>query len=410
MLGQRSQTDNPLPRKTRHLNRAAIWTLFATCLALSGLTAIANVALSAGNHSVAVATLQDRIVGSGANAAAVEPNSTAPLPTSSAWVPPPRKVTRWSFFLAFVYCVFIVAASFCGGWLPFAVELTHTRMQLVISLVGGVMLGIAVFHLLPHSVAETASIDRTSWWLMIGMLMMFAMIRLFHFHSHDVSIVGKEEQAHDHDHDADDHQHHHEPHHHHDDHHHAHSQHVHPLNWLGVTIGLALHTLIDGLALGASIQADAAHGESFLAHGLGTFAAILLHKPLDAISITSLMIAGGWSARWRHMVNGGFALMCPLGAALFFLGIGQFTQHQAAIVGCALAFSAGVFLCISLGDLLPEVEFHAHDRVKLSFMLLLGVALAYAIVLLEPAHVHPTPLASPPSKSAPPAAIQESTP
>ena len=49
--------------------------------------------------------------------------------------------------------------------------------------------------------------------------------------------------------------------------------------------------------------------------------AIALHKPLDAVSITSLMLKGGWTAGWRHAVNGGFALMCPLGAFLFVLGI-----------------------------------------------------------------------------------------
>ena len=38
-----------------------------------------------------------------------------------------------------------------------------------------------------------------------------------------------------------------------------------------------------------------------------------------------------------------------------------------------LAFSAGTFLCIALSDLLPELQFHAHDRWKLSAALLAGV-------------------------------------
>jgi zinc and cadmium transporter len=58
------------------------------------------------------------------------------------------------------------------------------------------------------------------------------------------------------------------------------------------------------------------------------------------------------------------------------------------IVGATLAFSAGVFVCISLSDLLPELEFHAHDRVKLSLALLLGVAAAYGIGYLEPEDAH----------------------
>ena len=55
----------------------------------------------------------------------------------------------------------------------------------------------------------------------------------------------------------------------------------------------------------------------------------------------------------------------------------------------ALAFSAGTFLCISLSDLLPELQFHQHDRVKLTIALLLGLAVAYAAAQLEAAtHKH----------------------
>ena len=39
-------------------------------------------------------------------------------------------------------------------------------------------------------------------------------------------------------------------------------------------------------------------------------------------------------------------------------------RQQQIVVGCALAFAAGVFLCIALADLLPEVAFHAHDRLS----------------------------------------------
>jgi zinc and cadmium transporter len=83
--------------------------------------------------------------------------------------------------------------------------------------------------------------------------------------------------------------------------------------------------------------------------------------------------------------------MCPLGAIGFFFGLaGMFAQQQ-IVVGCALAFAAGVFLCISLADLLPEVAFHTHDRMRLTVALLIGIALAWAIGFLEPAHVHDAP-------------------
>lgn len=297
-----------------------------------------------------------------------------------------RTQTDWPPLLLLIgYCGLIVLGSLAGGWLPLWVNLTHTRMQLTVSLVAGLMLGVALFHLLPHAFGELSAsgsrspLDHTVWWVMLGLLAMFFLIRAFHFHQHAVAGIADEETAHDHDHDGGQHDHH---------HHHGHAPTSHHLSWVGATFGLAVHTLIDGMALGASVQAESSHQHGFWLWGLGTFLAIVLHKPLDAVSISSLMAAGGWSRGWRHAVNAGFALMCPLGAGLFYFGVAQFGGSQHLIVGCGLAFAAGVFLCISLGDLLPELEFHSHDRLKLSAALLIGVALAWGIGFLEPAHAH----------------------
>ena len=114
--------------------------------------------------------------------------------------------------------------------------------------------------------------------------------------------------------------------------------------------------------------------------------AIVLHKPLDAMSISSTMRAGGWSKRSRTQVNLIFATMCPLGAFLFFYGVGQFGDARNLVIGSAVAFSAGVFICISLSDLLPEIQFHQHDRLKLTLALFLGILTAYGIGLVEASH------------------------
>jgi len=150
---------------------------------------------------------------------------------------------------------------------------------------------------------------------------------------------------------------------------------------------MTLHTLIDGLAVGASVAGDALHSQTGLL-GFGTFMAVVLHKPLDSVSITSVMAAGGWSRGSRTLVNAVFSLICPLGAALFMLGVGEFSGRQSLVVGCALALSAGVFLCIALSDLLPEMEFHSHSRLPLTIALVAGVALAWSIRFLEPEHAH----------------------
>jgi len=57
-------------------------------------------------------------------------------------------------------------------------------------------------------------------------------------------------------------------------------------------------------------------------------------------------------------------------------------------VAAALAFSAGAFICIALSDLLPEVQFHSHDRVALTLAFLLGIGLAYGMGSVEPAGIH----------------------
>ena len=289
--------------------------------------------------------------------------------------------------LLLIYCIFVVVASLAGGALPGLVRLTHRGTQLTMSFVGGLMLGVALMHLLPHSVAEQGSVDRAAIWTLGGLLTMFLLIRVFHVHAHehgDTSDV-QDQHLHDHDHEgpcdhhSDDHQRH--------DHRHEHNPATHhPFSWVGLAFGLSLHTLIDGLALGAAVAAEA-HDGSFALFGLGTFLAVALHKPLDALSITSLMSAGGWSRQAIWLANIGFALMCPLGALGFAFGLAGFSE-QHLLIGCALAFAAGVFLCISLADLLPEVAFHAHDRLRLTLALFLGIALAWAIGFLEPEHSH----------------------
>ncbi|RLS54843.1 MAG: hypothetical protein DWH91_10745, partial [Planctomycetota bacterium] len=106
------------------------------------------------------------------------------------------------------YCTAIVAASVLGGYLPKLVSLTHERMQMLVSYVGGLMLGISVFHLLPHSLVELGGqhVDASMLSLMIGMVIMFLLLRMFHFHDHGAAEVSEPVVApphrHDHDHDG----------------------------------------------------------------------------------------------------------------------------------------------------------------------------------------------------------------
>lgn len=318
-----------------------------------------------------------------------------------------------SIALIVIYCVLIIAASLLGGWLPMIVRLTHTRMQLLMSFVGGLMLGVAILHMLPHGIIDGGSVEWGMGALLLGLMTTFLLMRLFHFHEHapvEVDYPSKVAGDHQHgghqhcDHDHGDHDHgvhDHDGHDHDGGHSHqpvAHTAHGHAhshaapnseMRWLGVFLGLSLHTFLDGIALAAGVSAAGHHESTSVVVGLGVFLGIFLHKPLDALSITVIMRRSNWPVSTITIVNLGYALMCPLGVMLFFMGYNGLETSKQFMIGMALCFSAGVFLCISLADILPEVQFHSHDKGKLTVVLLLGVLLAYLIGFTEPGmHKH----------------------
>jgi zinc and cadmium transporter len=280
-----------------------------------------------------------------------------------------------------LYGALSVAASLVGGWIPLVLRLTHRRMQIAISFVSGVILGVGLLHLLPHGFEALGSIDRTAGWLMGGFLFMFFLERFFHFHHHDVpddgGSLGTARLS------VDDRQH---------EHGHGHARaHAHEgptargsVAWSGAVIGLTLHGLIDGVAIAAAVEAE--HGLSAWA-GLSTFLAIALHKPFDSLTIGTLMAAAHRTAGLRHLFNVLYALVTPMGAILFYLMSTELSSPDNGL-GQALAFAAGAFVCIATSDLLPELQFHRHDRAALSIALVAGIALAWGTVLLEGGHEH----------------------
>jgi len=261
----------------------------------------------------------------------------------------------------FLYCAIIAAAAWLGGWLPSRIKLGHTKLEIVMSYVSGLMLGVALLQMLPHAAHQLHSLRSSVHWMVGGILLMFLMIRLFGVHAH---ADPGEDDGHPCKH--------HEP-------GHAHGL-SHKMSWLGVAAGLTIHSLLDGVALGAAVSAGARSTETGTFVALATFLAITLHKPIDSLAIVSVMAAGGWSHRARKWVTAAYTLTVPIGAVIFYFGLRGAAD---ATLGAALAFSAGIFLCIALADLLPEIQFHHHDRIKLSTALLLDILSAYAIGLLD---------------------------
>ena len=282
--------------------------------------------------------------------------------------------------LLILYCVAVVLASLLGGFIPHYVRLTHTRLQTALSFVAGAMLGVGLLHLIPHAYFLLQSIDKTMGFALLGFLAMFFIERVFHFHHHgapDDPVAG-EPEGHDHEcaHGHHDHQHEHS-------HSHSHSSESPKISWHAALLGLALHSLLDGVALAAAVSADVAEHGTIRWAGLAVFLVVVLHKPFDSLTLGTLMAVAGRSAKSRHGVNLLYAGSVPLGALIFQLGFLGDARADTTWIGAVLALAAGTFLCISTSDLLPELQFHTHDRLRLSAALLLGLALSWSIVLFE---------------------------
>lgn len=281
-----------------------------------------------------------------------------------------------------IYTLCIIAASLLGGFIPLFLKLTHRRMQYAISFVGGVMFGVGLLHMLTDALERDPG-QTTMLWMIGGFLVMFFVERFFCFHHHDVP-QDQTSSQHDQDHDPD---------HHHCTHDHEHAGDKphpdHKLGWSGAAFGMTLHSIIAGVALASAMLAES-HGQHIAAWpGIAVFAVIVLHKPLDALTVITLTRMSHMSRFASHVVNVLFSMAVPLGAMITLLGMEHWIADNPHVIAYALAFSAGTFICVSLSDLLPELQFHHHDRIGLSAALIIGLALAWGLGLLEPdAHHH----------------------
>ena len=233
------------------------------------------------------------------------------------------------------------------------------------------MLGASFFHMMPEAV-EIGSAT-TLRWSAAGLLSIFFLERWFAFHHHEAPADASDPcPSHPHEHERGP----------------GHAAGLiaedapgsgnrvakgATLQWGVAALGLAVHTITGGIALASASSIGSS------ATAWSVFLATIVHKPADSLTIVSLMLRAGVSTKRAHLVNLGFSLLIPIGAGLFAIGTHWLSPMVSEKVTAAtLAFSAGTFLCISLSDLLPELQFHAHDRWVLSAALLSGFGLMAA--------------------------------
>ena len=238
--------------------------------------------------------------------------------------------------------------SLLGGLLPLWIRFTHRGMQVALSFVCGIMLSITIFHLLPDALAigieEGAhlhdEVPILGAWVLGGFLAMFLLERFICFHHH--SAPGEDECC----------------------------SHSHVSSWVGALVGLSIHGVLAGLAFGAAVSGLE---QGLGVAGAGLLVAIVFHKPFDSLTLGTLLAADGRSRSFRNWMNIAYALVTPAGAVIGWAGISGEPPVQSA----AIAFAAGMILCIALCDLLPELQFHRHDRIAMTLALLLGLGLGW---------------------------------
>jgi ZIP family zinc transporter len=138
--------------------------------------------------------------------------------------------------------------------------------------------------------------------------------------------------------------------------------------WQGAG-SLALHSLMDGFAIGIAYRASPAIG-------IVVAAAVLAHDCSDGMNTVSIVLRHGGAMRdaWRWLVVDAVA---PVLGAVISLCVALPVTAMAAM----LALFAGFFLYIGASDLLPE-SVHEHPKFLTTVMTLLGAGLLYIVVRL----------------------------
>lgn len=130
-------------------------------------------------------------------------------------------------------------------------------------------------------------------------------------------------------------------------------------------IGLGLHALMDGVAIGSAFVTSP---------GLGVlvFAAIMLHKLPEGFTIASVMKAAGTSRRWALSAS------ALLGVATFAGVVGSSLLGDLA--PHALAIATGSVLYVGATDLMSEAN--KHEGILNPVMVFIGVGMFYVVLAL----------------------------
>jgi zinc and cadmium transporter len=233
-----------------------------------------------------------------------------------------------------IYLPTVVFISLLGGFLPLMRALSQRALALLLSFSAGVLLGAVFFHMLP----EVGNVLGANLGMPVlaGFLLIFVMERFVFVHACE-------------EHDCDIHQ-------------------------MGIPafLGISLHSLLDGIALGAGLILPQL--------GPVVLLAVIIHKMPDSMSISSILLSAGWDRRKVGKLNLLFSLTTPIGALLAFLSFRVLSPENVAI---AIGLSAGTFLAIATADILPHVHRIEQRNPMTLVFLAIGLTVSWMGTLLS---------------------------
>jgi len=202
-----------------------------------------------------------------------------------------------------------VLSTLAGGLV--ALKL-HRALTTLIALTGGVVIGVALFDVLPEAIDAVGNASRVTGLVGVGFLLFFLAERMLVLHHRD-----EPEQAR------------------------AHAQ----VGALGAA-GLSLHSFIDGFGIGLAFGVNTTTG-------LLVFVAVVSHDFADGLNTVSFILSQSDDRR-KALTRLAVDAIAPLIGAI----VGASISISEYGLGHLLALYAGFFLFMGATDLLPEAHQH----------------------------------------------------